>query len=70
MKHNGSEYIIHRLFIDDMMHIYSCDAIKDKFVQLYSKDFDMTGGCLMEIFLWMEVEQTACSIKLHLVHYL
>ena len=30
MKHSGSENIIHGLFLDDMMHIYSCDAIKDE----------------------------------------
>jgi hypothetical protein len=29
MKHRGSEYIIHCLLVDDMMHVYSCDAIKD-----------------------------------------
>jgi hypothetical protein len=44
MKHSGSKYIIHGLFVDDMMHIYSCDAIKDGFMQLYSKDFEITGA--------------------------
>ncbi len=33
----ASEYIILGLFFDDMMHIYSRDAIKDEFMQLYSK---------------------------------
>jgi len=35
MKHKGAEYVIHRLFIDDMMHIYSCDEMKDEFLALY-----------------------------------
>ncbi len=70
MKHSGSEYIIHGLFVDDMMHIYSCDAIKDEFMQLYSKDFDITGGSQMKRFLGMKVEQTARSIKIHLDHYI
>jgi hypothetical protein len=59
MKRSGSEYIIHGLFVDDMMHIYSCDAIKDVFMQLYSKDFEITGGLQMKTFLGMQVEQTA-----------
>jgi hypothetical protein len=70
MKHSGSEYIIHGLFVDDMMHIYSCDAIKDEFMQLYSKDFEITGGRKMKTFLGMQVEQTARSIKIHLDHYI
>ena len=70
MKHSGSEYIIHGLFVDDMMHIYSCDAIKDEFMQLYSKDFEITGGRQMKTFLGMQVEQTARSIKIHLDHYI
>ena len=32
MKLKGDEYIIYGLFIDDMMYIYSCDAIKDEFL--------------------------------------
>ena len=70
VKRSGSEYIIHGLFVDDMMHIYSCDAIKDEFMQLYSKDFEITGGRQMKTFLGMQVEQTARSIKIHLDHYI
>ena len=29
MKHKDSEYIIHGLFVDDMMHIYTSDVMKD-----------------------------------------
>ncbi len=28
MKGKGAKYIIHGLFVDDMMHIYLCDAMK------------------------------------------
>jgi hypothetical protein len=59
MNCRGSEYIIHGLVVNDMIHIYSCDAIKDKFMQLYSKDFEITGGSQMKTFLGMQVEQTA-----------
>ena len=52
-----------------MMHIYSCDAIKDDFLALYKKDFLITGGCQMETFLGMEVEQTEKLIKFLHDHY-
>ncbi len=70
MQRSGSEYIIHGLFVDDMMHIYSCDAIKDEFMKLYSKDFEITGGSLMKIFLGVQVKQVARTIKIHLDHYI
>jgi hypothetical protein len=50
-KTKGSEYIIHFLFIDDMMHISSCDELKKEFMDKYSKDFEITGGGLMKTFL-------------------
>jgi hypothetical protein len=62
MKSKGDEYIIHGLFVDDMRHIYSCDAMKDEFLALYKKDFDITGGTKMETFLGK-------SIKIHLDNY-
>ncbi len=39
-----------------MIHIYSCDAMKDEFLALYKKDFEITGGSKMETFLGMVVE--------------
>jgi hypothetical protein len=35
-----------------MLHIYSCDAIKDELIQLYSKDFEITDE---KKFLGMQV---------------
>ena len=69
MKLKGAEYIIHGLFVDDMMHIYSCDAMKDEFLALYKKDFEITGGIKMETFLGMVIEQDDKSIKIHLDNY-
>ena len=54
MKRKGSEYIIHGLFVDDMMHIYTSDAMKDEFLALYKKE--ITGGGKMETFLGMEAK--------------
>jgi hypothetical protein len=40
-----------------MIHIYSCDAMKDAFLALHKKDFEISGGSKMETFLGMVVEQ-------------
>jgi hypothetical protein len=50
-KTKGSDYIIHDLSVGDMMHISSCDELRKEFIDKYSKDFEITGGCLMKIFL-------------------
>jgi hypothetical protein len=47
-----------------MMHIYSCDAMKDEFLALYRKDFKITSGGKMETFLGMVAEQNDKSIKI------
>ena len=43
--------------------------MKDEFLALYKKDFDITGGTKMETFLGMVVEQSSKSIKIHLDNY-
>ena len=70
MKHKGSEYIIHGLSVDDMMRIYSSDEMKDEFLALYKKDFELNGGDKMETFLGMAVEQNGKPIKIHLDNYI
>ena len=57
MKWQGDDFIIHGLFVDDMIYIPTCDKLKQEFLAKYSKDFDITGGGLMETFLGMQVEQ-------------
>ncbi len=69
MKRKGAEYIIYGLLVDDMMHICSCDAMKDEFLALYKKDFEITRGDKMETFLGMVVEQDNKCIKIHLGNY-
>ena len=70
MKRKESEYIIHGLLVDDMMHIYTSDAMKDEFLALYKKDFEITGGGKMETLLGMAVEQKDKSIRIHLDNYI
>ncbi len=39
MKCKGDKYVIHGLSIDSMMHIYTCNAMKEVFLALYKKEF-------------------------------
>ncbi len=55
MKREGEHFIIHGLFVEDMMHTRTSTTLKDEFLSKYSKDFNVTGGCLMKTFLGMEV---------------
>jgi hypothetical protein len=43
-KLEDAKYIIHGLFVDDMMHIYSCDAMKDEFLALYRRRWKQDGN--------------------------
>ena len=69
MKREGNDFILHGLFVDDMMHTSTSASLKKEFMMKYSKDFNITGGGLMESFLGMQVEQKDNTIKLHLDHY-
>ncbi len=55
----GSDFMMHGLFVDDMMHwhVPTSDNLRDEFLALYQKDFEITGGGLIETFLGIEVEQ-------------
>ncbi len=58
------------LFVDDMMHVPTCDKLRNEILAIYPKDFEITGGGLMETFLGMEFEQPGKVIKLHLDSYI
>ncbi len=51
MKRQGNDFIIHGLFVDDMMHVPTRDALKHEFMGEYTRDFNITGQGLMETFL-------------------
>ncbi len=70
MKRQGNDFIIHGLFVDDMMHVPTSDALKHEFMEKYTRDFDITGGGLMETFLGMQVEQSQGKICLDLDTYI
>jgi hypothetical protein len=70
MKWDGDDFILHRLFVDDMSTIPTSDNLKEEFMALYSADFNVTGGDLMQSFLLLKVEQLDGCIKLHLDTYI
>jgi hypothetical protein len=47
MKRQGSDFIMHSLSVDDMMHVPTYDKLSDEFLTLYQKDFEITGGGLI-----------------------
>ncbi len=69
MKHEGKHFIVHGLFVHDMMHIATNSKLKNEFMEKYSRDFIITRAGFVRIFLGMEIEQSNRLIKLHLDHY-
>ncbi len=63
IKREGEHFIIHCLFVEDMIHTTTSNKLKDEFLRKYSKDFNITGGGLMKTFLGMEVKQDNKTIK-------
>ncbi len=60
--------IPHGQIIDDMMHVPPCDR-PSFVVKEYTADLKVTGECIKETFLDMEMRQNETSIKFHLDHY-
>ncbi len=69
MKWEGSDFIMHGMFVDDMAHPSTFQKMIKKFMKEYSKDFEYTGGDFMASFWGLEVEQDKGQIRLHLDTY-
>jgi hypothetical protein len=69
MKRQGADFILHGLFVDDMIHTSTSELMMKEFMQSYSKDFEITGGGIMESFLGLEVEHKEGKIHLHMDNY-
>ncbi len=70
MKWKGSNYIMHGLFVDDMMHTSTSEKMMAIFFKLYGKTFKYTSRDLMKTSLGMEVEQEKGEILLHIDTYI
>ena len=44
MKNQGSDFIIHGLFVDDVMRLRTRDKLRDDFFPPYERDLEITGG--------------------------
>ena len=68
MKWQGSDFIMHGLFVDDMAHASTSQKMIKKFMKEYSnlKDFEYTRDDFMTSFLGLEVKQDKGQIRLHL----
>ena len=47
MRSVGNDFILHGLFVDDMMHISTSTKLKEEFMSKYSKDFKITADSLV-----------------------
>ena len=63
MKWQGTDWIMHCGFVDDMAHTSTSTKVLKEFFNLYAKDFSYSGGDLMTTFLGMEIDQEDGSIK-------
>jgi hypothetical protein len=70
MKRAGDDFINHGLFIDDIMTAPTKKALINEFIAKYSKDFEITGGRLMEKCIGLSVEPNASGIAVHLDQYI
>jgi hypothetical protein len=70
MKHENGDWIMHGLFVDNMVHASTSEKLKQDFITEYKGDFQITCDDLMTSFLGMEVEQDKNSICLHLDTYI
>ena len=69
MKLEGKDFIIHGLFVDDMQHTSTSQALMDEFMHAYSRDFEITGGEIMTTFLGLQVDNVNSEIHMHMDHY-
>ncbi len=57
LKHEGEDWTMHVLFVDNMIHASTSDALWDQFIGEYQADFrvNITLEDVMSCFLGMEI---------------
>ena len=70
MKHAGEEWIMHGLFVDDMIHASTNDDLRDQFVCEYQADFDIILEDYMSSSLGMEIGHNKKNLTVHLDTYM
>ena len=69
IKWEGDDFIIHGLFVDDLQTASTSQTLMDKFLEEYSREFEITGGEVMSTFLGLQVDQVQSEIHLHMDNY-
>ena len=69
MKWVDKDFIIHGLFVDDMQHTSTSQALMDEFMDAFSRDLEITGGEVMNTFLGLQVDHVNSEIHMHMDHY-
>jgi hypothetical protein len=70
MKRVGDDWIMHGLYVDDMIHASTSEEMKQQFITEYTRDFEITLEETMTSFLGLEIEQGPRGINLHLDTYI
>ena len=70
MKRAREDWILHGLYVDDMIHASTSDVLKQEFIREYSQDFDITLMGNLTSFLGMEIKQGPEGIDIHLDTYI
>ena len=73
MKHveeKWNQWIMHGLFVDDMIHAATSDELLNQFISEYREDFNITLEDVMSSFLGMEIEHNKENLAIHLDTYL
>ena len=68
-KQEGSDYIIHGLYVDDIKSVPSCPRLMKEFDEKYALEFESTESTLVETYLGLQMEQLPGRIDLHLDNY-
>jgi uncharacterized membrane protein len=70
MKRDGGDWIIHGLYVDEMIYTSTSDTLKKEFIEKYTSDFDITWEDTMTSFLCLKIEQSRRWIDIHLDTYI
>ena len=70
MKHVGDKWIMHGLFVDDMIHAATNDELRDQFTREYREDFDIALEDVVSTFLGMEIKHNKENLVIHLDTYI
>jgi hypothetical protein len=60
-KTNGSDYIIHGLFVDYMINIASCGELRKEFMEKYSKYVEFREQFIESTHMASKLKEEACS---------